>query len=167
MAIPPAQREWLLVIAGIAVAGLLWNLRGRPARAGDVVDARITLTTADRDQVGCALDRTVGPWRCAFASTGETVPAGPAGTLAPYLTTTRVLYLVPALFHQGAVAARTLQEPPEDRAPGTLGRFVAHCQLRLHDRVDGVRVRWVTAAAFGPPEAAWAAEPVDCRIEEP
>lgn len=154
------------MIAGFAVAGLLASLRGSPTRAGGLVDAAIALSTADRDQVACALDRGVGPWRCAFAASGEPAAGEAAGTLAPYLTTTRVLYLVPGLFQQGAVAARTRQEPPEDRLPETLRRFVAHCRLRLRERVEGVRVRWSATGDFGPGEGAWAAEPIDCRIEE-
>jgi hypothetical protein len=161
------QRQWLLVAAAFAVAGALWHLRGSPTRAGDVVEASLTLTTADRDQVACALDRAVGLWRCAFAASGEASTAAEAGTLAPYLTTARVLFLLPRLFQQAAVAERTRREPPEDRLPDTLKRFVARCQVRLLERVDGVRVRWATTGVFGGEEVAWAAEPIDCRVEEP
>ena len=164
-----SRSEWLLVIAALAIAGVLWNLRGRGPRAGDVVDAPLTLTTADRDQLACALERAVGPWRCAFGGSGDEEPGRSAGgpLLAPYLTTTRALFLVPALFEQPALAARVRQEPPEDRPPETLHRFVAHCRLRLRERVEGVRVRWAPQSPFGPDESAWVAEPLDCAVEDP
>jgi hypothetical protein len=159
-----SRSEWLLVIAALAIAGLLWNVRGRGPRAGDVVDAPLTLTTADRDQLACALDRPVGPWRCAFTASGQ--PAGVSRPLAPYLTTTRALYLIPGLFEQPALAARLREEPPEDRPPESLRRFVALCRVRLREPVDAVRVRWASRSAFGPEERAWAAEPLDCKVED-
>ena len=90
----------------------------------------------------------------------------PAQILAPYVTTERALYLVPGLFTQPAVAARLAAEPPEDRPIESLRRFTARCQLRLIERVEGVKLRWAHGGPFGAPEAAWAGEPQNCRVEE-
>jgi hypothetical protein len=163
MALKSSTREWLLVLAALPVALVLWNIRGRAPRSGDVVDAPITLTTADRDQLGCAFDGQVGGHRCAF--NGEGQPTGAPAPLAPYLTTARALFFIPGLFEQPALKEKLAQEPPEDRPVESLHRFVAQCRLRLLERVEGVKIRFATTAAFGPPESAWAAEVVDCQVE--
>jgi hypothetical protein len=163
MALKSSTREWLLVLAALPVALALWNIRGRAPRPGDVVDAPITLTTADRDELGCAFDGQVHGHRCAFDGQGQRT--GAPAPLAPYLTTGRALFFITGLFDQPALKARVAQEPPEDRTVESLHRFVAQCRLRLLERAQGVKIRFSTAAPFGPPESAWAAEVVDCLVE--
>jgi hypothetical protein len=163
MALKSSTREWLLVAAALPVAVVLWNIRGRAPRPGDLIDAPITLTTADRDQLGCAFDGQVRGHRCAFDGAGQ--PTGDAHPLAPYLTTARALFFIPALFEQPALKDRLAQEPPEDRPIESLHRFVAHCRLRLLDQVQGAKIRFLSTAPFGPAQSAWAAEAVDCQIE--
>ena len=61
---PARVREWAFVALAGAAAVALWNVRGRSRRAGDLVDAPISVVTADGDNLGCALDRAVERFRC-------------------------------------------------------------------------------------------------------
>src|SRR5271170_3379518 len=91
--------QWWIVALGLCVAVGLWNLRGDVSRPGAVVSAAITLITSDRDNLSCAVDHLVGPYRCEFASPNKPWP----GTLprnellAPYVTMDRQVLLVPGL----------------------------------------------------------------------
>jgi hypothetical protein len=162
MAVSPSTREWSLVLVAVPLALVLFSIRGGGLGKGDVIDAPLTLTTADRDQLSCAMAAPVRGHRCGFTPSGE--PTGEATPLAPYLTTTRTLFLLPGLFQQPALAARVAEEPPEDRPPESLRRFVAQCRVRILERAEGVHIRFSSTAPFGPPETAWVAEILDCQV---
>jgi hypothetical protein len=155
-----------MVAAALVVAVPLWTARGRSRRPGDVVTAPISLVTADRDELECAYPRTIEGYRCAFVAPDEaaTPPPEPRAKLAPYVTSDRMVLLVPGLFLHPALAARVAAEPPEDRVRSTLRRFEARCQVRLLERVTDARLRF--GPQFGAPEPAWIAEPIDCRVIE-
>jgi hypothetical protein len=164
--------EWLVVVLAIAAAAPLWRSRGKVDRAGLVVDAPITLITSDRENLGCALPRWVGRYRCEFQSPKRPWPAPlPHGDLlAPYdteqhATVQQQMFLIPGLFEQPSLAARYAKEPPEGVPRDRLVRFVAHCKLRLVERVDEFQARWSRDWPWGPQAGVWVAEPVSCSID--
>jgi hypothetical protein len=166
---PPRSRsrEWGLIVAAAALAWPLWTWRGTVSEAGTVVDVPITLVTSDRADLDCALGSAVGRYRCGFRSPGQAWPDPPASAerLAPYFTSDRRLFLVPALFEQPALAARYAREPPANVPRDRLRRFVVRCKLRLVGRIDDVQARWLSTGTWGPAGAAWVAEPGDCRLD--
>jgi hypothetical protein len=163
----PAWSEWLVVVAAVAVAWPLFNWRGKINRPGAVVDAPITLITSDRENLACALPRSIGHFRCAFRTPQERWrdPPGREDLLAPYLTPDRQMFLVPGLFVQPALLDRYAQESPARVPPERLQRFIARCRMRLVERVDDFQARWQQNGNWGPQTGAWVAEPITCRVE--
>lgn len=151
------------------------GLRKTPRRlaAGKTIDVGITLVTSDVRDLSCASDETVGGARCLYDSRGNLrsgLPTGDAAgqsdqVLAPYMTTDNVLFLVPGLFAEPAVAKRLAEEPPTV-VRGSLKRFTARCQLKLEGQVRDLAVRWTPTAAFAPrTEAAWVGRVSNCKIQ--
>jgi len=162
----PQVVRWLIIGIAAIVAGSLWSWRGKTA-AQKTVDAPITLVTADREDLACALGKAVGQYKCEFRAAGQPWPEAPSpkDKLAPYFTTDRQMFLIPGLFEQPALAARYKSEPPAGKPREQLKRFVARCRLHLIEKVEGFQTRWMTNSNFGPADGAWVAEPQDCKIE--
>jgi hypothetical protein len=167
VAVSADRRAWIVVALGALGALALWNWRGTWNKPGATMEAAITLVTSDREDLSCGLDQAIGSLRCQYQTSGA--PAAPPvdrrDRLAPYMTVSRQMLLVPALFDQPAIAARYQQEPPAGVPRQQLRRFVARCRLRLIDTVDSLMVRWVPGAAWSPASNAWVAQPTDCRVE--
>lgn len=164
------RRQWLVIVVAVLAAWPIWRLRNSGDQPGSVVTARITLVSSDREDLSCASGKAFGRLRCEFQASGDPWPEPPAprDTLAPYLTVSRGMYLIPALFAQPALAARYAQESGKTMPRDELPRFVARCELRLLERleaVDGPRVRWTRDGTWGEGANAWVAEPISCRIE--
>lgn len=172
----PEDREsslqFWVVFAGLVVALVLFNMRGDPASSrpsvmqpGAVVDAPITLITADRNDLACAREGDVDGFACAFTAPGVVRISQTAAdrVLAPYMTTQGQLFLVAGLFEQPAVEERFRKEPPEGKKREELRRFTAQCKLRLLSEIE-VRMRWAPQAPWGEPSRAWASVPVSCRV---
>ena len=164
----PQSVAWLVIGLAALIAWPLGSWRGRSWEPGQVVSAAITLITSDREDLACGMDRSVGARRCAFSASGEArnPPVRGDHVLAPYLTVSRAMFLVPALFDQPALAARYQAEPPAGVARNDLRRFVASCQLRLRERVPALAVRWERTAPWQPAGDAWVAEVVGCRVDD-
>jgi len=164
--------EWALLGAAAVVAVVLWGARGEVLinEKGSLVEAPFTLVTADRDDIACALGTAVEGYRCEHRAPDKPFPRPPSEKhkLVPYMTTERVMYLVPGLFTQPAVAARYRQEPPKSRGRHSLRRFTARCQVRLVEQVHGFHLRWQRRGGWSHhPGTVWLAEPVQCRVDEP
>lgn len=162
------RSEWLVLTIAALIAWPVWSYRGERHHSGDIVDAAITLITADRNQLSCASRRAFGTYRCETRAPGRAWPNPPAAAeqLAPYNTTDGQFFLVPGLFEQPALAARYAQEPPEHVAIKRLHRFVARCKLRLVRAVRRVQVRWLRKARWGDGPQGWVAEPVTCQVSD-
>ena len=156
-----------MVVVAMGAAWPLWSWRGHMDRAGMVVDAPITLITSDRENLSCALDRSVGRHRCRFRAPGKPwpEPAPPSDLLAPYVTVEHRMYLVPGLFELPELEARYAEEPPGRLRPDQLRRFVARCKLRLVERIERFQARWFETSTFGPQTGAWVAEPISCKVD--
>lgn len=153
----------------VALAALfavpLWLWRGKDVGAGAVLEVPITLVTADKHELSCALDRPINGHRCAFSAPDVAWPdpPEPVHTLVQYFTTERRLFVIPGLFEQPAIAERYRSEPPQGRRPSRLKRFTAVCQLRLLEKVRGIHTRWAPNGDWGLSDG-WVAEPVSCQL---
>ena len=163
----------LLLLFGLGLAVVLWNIRGTPSQGepvmkpGAIVHAPITLVTVDRDILVCAMKEGIKGNKCLFSAPGQ--PADPVPdadkTLAHVLTTERVLFLVAGLFEQPAVRERYQQEPPQSKSREGLKRFTADCKLKLLGEVDA-QLQWAPDDPWSPPTRVWAAVPVKCEVVE-
>jgi hypothetical protein len=170
-----ARTQFGLVVVGLILAAVLWGYRGTPTapvqpslEPGGTLDVPITLVTADRHELACAMPEAVEQYGCAYAQQGvkrEPAPS-PEHLLAPYLTTSGQLFLVAGLFEQPAVAQRYDRENPAGRKREELRRFTATCKLKLLREVDA-RVQFAPGSPWGEPQMVWAAAPVQCAISHP
>jgi hypothetical protein len=167
---PPAKSKlrWVLIVVAAVVAWQLFQWRGNVSGPGKPVDAPITLITADREDLACAMDKSVGKYRCEFPAPGKTWPQPPtnAEKLMPYFTVDRQMYLIAGLWDQESVALRYKNEPPQGKPRESLKRFVAHCRLHLVQKVEGFQTRWQAAGNWGNAEAAWVADIVGCQAAD-
>jgi hypothetical protein len=178
------EQRWIVWTLATLVLFLIFTaifpdigVRKTPRRlgAGRTVDVAITLVTADTRDLACASDEAVGGARCLYDAKGNPRDGLPVGddagrsaeVLAPYMTTDNVLFLVPGLFAEPAIAKRFAEEPPtvgRDR----LKRFTARCSMKIEGRARDVAVRWEPTAAFGPqPDGAWVGRVSGCSIDVP
>jgi len=164
-----SKREWLIVLGAVVLgAGLLLFTRGRPFGVSDRVTVKITLITADRGDLDCALDQEVSGLRCAFLgnTTAVSPPPPPEQLLAPYMTPDRRMLLVPALFEEPALQARYDRERPVGRPKHRLKRFVATCQVHLLTKVPKLKVRFGKRSNWGDATDAWVAKPESCTVAD-
>ncbi|MES1208463.1 MAG: hypothetical protein ABUS79_21195 [Pseudomonadota bacterium] len=164
----PRKRGWL-VLVGVAVAAfVVWKVAGGGGGTGrgSTVQAEITLVTSDRDDLACASDKAVGPYRCEFRAPGTPWPDAfaPVDKLAGYYTLDRKLYVIPGLFEQPALAKRYADEEQRHLAREQRARFVATCQLKLVDRFKDFQTRWLKGGEWNHQDEAWVATPSDCQV---
>lgn len=159
--------EWSLVVVAALAAVPLWLWRGGGG-PGTVIEVPLTLVTADKHALTCALNRPVGRYRCAFSAPDAAwpTPPSPADTLTQYLTTERRLLLIPGLFEQPALRARYESERPQGRRLSELHRFTATCRVRLLEKVQWVHTRWAKRGKWDRSEGAWVVEPLGCTTQE-
>lgn len=166
LSVAPRAPEWLVVVAAAALAWPLWSWRGAANGEGLVLKQSITLITSDRDNLSCALDRTVGPYRCAYRAPGEPWKGEWPRThlLAPYVAVDGDrIFLVPGLFEQPALVQRVAREPPQGVPRDRLARFEIRCELRLVHRLEAIQARWSKDWDWGPQTGVWVAEPLSCE----
>jgi len=170
-----ARTQFGLVVVGLILAAVLWGYRGSPSAVpapafepGGIVDVPVTLVTADRNELACALPDSIQQYACAWSgpdSKREPLPS-PERVLAPYLTTSGQLFLIAGLFEQPAVAQRYDRENPSGRKREELRRFTASCKLRLLGEVDA-RVQFSPGSPWGELQKVWATAPTQCTISHP
>lgn len=163
-----SRLRWIAVVVGAVVAWQLWSWRGNVSGPGKPVDAPITLITADRDDLACAMDRTIGKYRCEVPAPGKTWPQPPSNAerLMPYFTTDRQMYLIAGLWDQESLALRYKNDPPQGQPREKLKRFVAHCRLHLVQKVEGFQTRWQAGGNWGNSDPAWVADIVGCQAAD-
>ncbi|HEY8924986.1 MAG TPA: hypothetical protein VIU64_11445 [Polyangia bacterium] len=164
----PRGFEWILVGVAALIAWKLWDWRGSVTGPGKTTTAPITLVSADRDDLACAFGGTIaGKYRCEFDASAKPWPNPPAPgeRLAPYFTTERQLYLIPGLFEQSALQKRYAADTGSHLQRDQQKRFVARCELRLVEKVEKVKTRWLRGGDFNDADNAWVAEPKSCTVE--
>lgn len=178
------EQRWIVWTLGTLVLFLIFTAifpdigvrkTSRRLAVGRTIDASITLVASDAKDLACASNDEVAGAKCLYDAGGNARAALATGDapgrseriLAPYMTTDNVLFLVPGLFAEPAVAKRYEEEPTTMNRDSSR-RFTARCRLKLEGRVNDVAVRWTQQAAFGPrPEGAWVGRVSACSIGTP
>lgn len=168
--IPPEIKTILWTAGALVVFLLLTSIFpgiGRDATAsklekGKEIDAAITLITADAVDLACAAEGPVAGSRCGYDSDGRPVPAD-LPVLAPYMTVDNVLFLVPDLWKEPALARRLAEDPPRERERSK--RFTARCRMKLVEKASNFSVRWARDADWGFQKDAWVGTISRCKIE--
>jgi hypothetical protein len=144
-------RNWLFLAGAVALVAVLFlNTESGPqAEPGDVVDANITLITADRKDLDCAATEGLKGYRCGFSDEKTPRTVDEKHRLRSYLTLDRELYLIPGLFLEPAIEGRYKTEPP-DKPRNQLRRFTAKCKVKIVGELDDVRLRWSPGAPWTP-----------------
>ncbi len=140
---------------------------------GKTIDISVTLVTADQRDLACAADDMVGTAHCAFnmmsrpftLPSGET-PTKPDDIIQPFMTTDNVLFLIPGLWQEPAIAARAATEPYTKWERDQLHRFAATCKLSIQGKLDKFKTRWQLMAPFGDGSNAWVGRLSGCKVEE-
>jgi hypothetical protein len=124
----------------------------RPAQqrtfsVGQDIDVSITLVSTDAKALACWSAKDVGGRHCEFESPTQKWAKPPAegrnpaqDLLAPYKTTDDILFLVPGLWLDPALAKRLTIDPPDFAREHM--RFVANCKMHLEGEMDNFGVRW-------------------------
>ena len=164
----PNAQFWLVVV-GVVIAGMLWGYRGSHSKVapavmqtGSVVDAPITLVTADRHELACAMQGDIAGCKCAWSEPSTKNSVDPVHTLAPYMTTAGQLFLVAGLFEQPQVSLRYDRERPDGRKREELRRFTATCKLKLMGEAPEVRLQFSQGSPWGESVRAWVGVPSEC-----
>jgi hypothetical protein len=144
-------RNWLFLAGAVALVGVLFlNTESAPkVEPGDVVDANITLVTADRKDLDCVASEGLKGYRCGFSNEKTPRTVDEKHRLRPYLTLDRELYLIPGLFLEPAIQGRYKTEPP-DKPRDKLKRFTAKCKVKVIGELDNVRLRWSPGGSWTP-----------------
>ena len=139
-----------------------------------VIDAPVTLVTADKFDLACASEKEFEGYHCAFTKPDEPWPDLDATNaeqrkklLVPYMTVDDVLFLIPGLFEDPAIDERYRDELPKKRSRDRLERFTAQCKLKLRTELDGVMVRWNPKGEWQGPKKVWIGEASNCQVSEP
>ncbi|MBN1607257.1 MAG: hypothetical protein JW940_11535 [Polyangiaceae bacterium] len=143
-----------VLIAAVAVALVasvaLTHRREKSERSGEVLDADITLVTADRKDLDCVSSEDVDGYACGYSDEKTARKLDESKKLRPYMTLDRQMYLIPGLFLEPAIAARYQTEPPDNKPREQLRRFTAKCKVTIVDDIDNVRVRWTPSGPWQP-----------------
>lgn len=140
---------------------------------GKVIDAAITLVTADALRLACASDQKVGDAHCAFGADGKAwvrkegdAPDQPSQIISPYMTVDNVLFLIPGLFTQPVLKKRLDDEPPGKFSKDELEqrRFTVTCKMKLEQPIEKFKVRWDTNQPWADRDKAWVGTVSDCRM---
>lgn len=150
--------------------------RPQPVLAtGAVIDAPITLVSADKRDLACMLEAEVDGYHCEYAASDKTWSQAHPGSdandrkhlLAPYRTIDDLMFLIPGLFEEPAVDERYRDEPGTKAPRDKLQRFTAQCKLKLIREVDNVMERWNPKWQWQGPNKVWMGTVSDCQVSDP
>jgi hypothetical protein len=155
----------LVIVAAVIAAVVIAVLRTSATDAGaKTTPADITLVTSDRTDVDCVSLKGVRGYYCGYSNEIATWQGDEQNKLKPYYTTDRHLYLVPGLFLEPAIRVRYQSELP-NKPREQLKRFTAHCQIKVIDKLPGVRVHWIANSAWSDPQEVEVGLVSNCKIE--
>jgi hypothetical protein len=157
---------WSLLALALALAPLLWAARGRIPQAGSTIDTALTLITADKPDLSCALAIRVDGLHCRYRTPTQAWSVGESSTavLQPFVSSRGATFLVSDLFAQPALAQRYALELPDGKPRTEYRRFTAECRFRLVQRVSGAQVQFGRDAVWAGAPELWVARPVSCRV---
>lgn len=153
--------RWGIVALWLGLAPLLVGSGMRPElHAGAITELDIGLTTSDVRALACTFDEEPRGYACRYRDAGAREVPRERGTLVPCLTVDRKDLLVPDLFEEPAIRARL----ESDRAQGVDARFVARCRVRVLERIQGARARFLPVGNFSGPLSSWLVVPIGCTV---
>ena len=160
------KRQWLLVIAALALAPILFSVRGSALGPGSVIEVPLSLVTADKQDLSCAFAAEVAGYRCGFVRPFVPGPVD-AGKppLQPFVSLERQMFLIPGLFAEPNLSRRYVAELPAGVPRERLRRFTARCRLELLRGVAGAFVRFGPDAPWGMAPPLYVARVLSCRVE--
>lgn len=181
--IPKSTHIGVGVIA-IALCSYIWWVTGDPAvlpkknqpelSQGTVIDAPITLVSADKRDLACASDLEFEGYHCAFKTSQEPWPDWDLSnaeirkkTLSPYMTVDNIMFLIPGLFEDPAINERYQDDAPHSQSRDNLDRFTAQCKLKAVHQLEGVMVRWLPTGKWQGPHKVWIGEASNCQVSDP
>jgi hypothetical protein len=144
-------------------------------RKGNTSEVRITLVTADYNNLACASDKTLGGVHCGYKAESEPWPKDPSqpiddnkkSIIQPYRTwPDNQLILVAGLWATPAVAMRLHDEPSAGVEAKKLARFVATCKVRFLGQLDGAKLHWTPGGKWLDQGRATVARALSCTIGE-
>lgn len=142
MMAPDSQRDWTIVAAGLLLAAVVWTLRGRPHLGGTDQTVAVTVVPADRLDLACSADGSIGGLRCRYDGRGYRIgtAAPPDGDrwLHPYVTTGGTVVLLSGVFAERHVADWVTGA----LAAGSSERVTLTCEAKSAGTSGPVRVRW-------------------------
>lgn len=183
-----SREMWIFLLVTTSMSGVyLYMMTGEHARKrakieeitpaklekDQVIDAAITLISADAGRLACASDTSAGGAHCAFGADtkpwvtkeGEP-PTSPADIVSPYMTVDNVLFLIPGLFTQPVLKERLNDEPPGKFSKEEMEnrRFTVTCKLKLEQKFEKFKVRWDVGQAWADRSDAWFGRVSDCKM---
>jgi hypothetical protein len=142
---------------------------------GKVGEGKVTLITADYNQLGCDSDKSFDGAHCGNKTDTQAWPKDPsepiddnnASLIQPYRTwPDNKLILIAGLWAEPNMALRLHREPSAGVDQKRLARFVADCKLKFIGRMDSVKVRWSPGQGWQQEGATMVARPVSCSLGE-
>jgi len=173
-----------IVIGGVVALLLFalyanWEYPNGPRRVapqrtfslGQDIDVSITLVSTDAKALACWSDKEVGGRHCEYESASQRW-SKPSSTgrpmaqdiLAPYKTTDDILFLVPALWLEPALAKRLTIDPPDFSREHI--RFVANCKMHIEGEMQGFEVRWAPQGQWQRQDKAFIGTVSGCTLSE-
>jgi hypothetical protein len=148
------------------------DLTPKTITKGQVIDAGITLVTADAYGLSCASDTKIEGYHCGFKLAGtpwksdDASADKPENIIAPYMTVDNVLFMIPGLFTQPVLKKRLADEPPSKFTREQLEerRFTVTCKLKAVEQMKHFKVRWGSTQPFGDRDEAWLGTVTDCKL---
>jgi hypothetical protein len=172
------------VIAGVVALLLFalyanWEYPNGPKHAvaqrtfhtGQDIDVSITLVSTDAKALACWSAQEPGGRHCEFESPSKpwSKPLAPGkpptqDLLAPYKTTDDILFLIPGLWLDPALAKRLTIDPPDFSREHI--RFVANCKMHLEGEMENFGVRWAQQGQWQPQTKAFVGTVSACTLSE-
>ena len=144
-----------------------------PWKLDGTATVTLTLVTADSLRLACQHRDAVDGARCEYATDRLRTPKDQdkpfddnnVDRIQPYRTSgSNQLILVAGVWATPEVAYRLHQEPPYGVAVKKLVRFDAECRVRFVGKLDTVKLRWETGAAWQTERGAWVARAESCKV---
>ena len=181
---PPGYIHMGVLGTALILASVTWWVTRNPTHppkihkpalyAGKIIDAPITLVTADKWDLACMAKDDMKGMHCEFQEDkkpwpGANVrdPAQRKKLLAPYMTVDNTMFLIPGLFEESAIADRYRDELPFGKSRQGLERFTAQCKLKVIKKLSNVRVRWRKTGDWQGPQSVWVGTVSACQINDP
>jgi hypothetical protein len=143
----------------------------RTFSVGQDIDVSITLVTTDAKALACWSAQELGGRHCEFESPSQKWQKPPTSgrqpaqdVLAPYKTTDDILFLVPGLWLDPALAKRLTIDPPDFSKEHI--RFVANCKMHLDGEMENFGVRWAQQGQWQAQNKAFVGTVSGCVLSE-